>query len=57
MQNIWIEEMISSLGGIIVIILQLGFIAILTLLFIMVVAEIIKAAIKRSRKDNGKKKQ
>ena len=30
MRSIWIEQAISNLGGIIVIILQLGFIAVLT---------------------------
>ena len=46
MRSIWIEQAISNLGGIIVIILQLGFIAVLTALIILIVTEIIKAAVK-----------
>ena len=41
MRSIWIEEAISNLGGIIVIILQIGFIAILAALVILIVSEII----------------
>lgn len=50
MQSIWIEEAISNLGGIIVIILQIGFIAILAALVILIVSEIIKAAAKGTKK-------
>lgn len=56
MQSIWIEQAISSLGGIIVIILQLGFIAVLTALIILIVTEIIKAAVKGNKEQKGAKK-
>lgn len=56
MQSIWIEQAISNLGGIIVIILQLGFIAVLTALIILIVAEIIKAAVKGIKEQKGAKK-
>lgn len=56
MQSIWIEQAISNLGGIIVIILQLGFIAVLTALIILIVTEIIKAAVKRNKEQKGAKK-
>lgn len=56
MRSIWIEQAISNLGGIIVIILQLGFIAGLTALIILIVAEIIKAAVKGNKEQKGAKK-
>jgi len=56
MRNIWIEEAISNLGGIIVIILQIGFIAILAALIILIVTEIIKAAVKGNKEQKGAKK-
>lgn len=56
MQSIWIEQAISNLGGIIVIILQLGFIAVLIALIILIVAEIIKAAVKGIKEQKGAKK-
>lgn len=56
MQSIWIEQMISNLGGIIVIILQLGFITVLTALIILIVTEIIKAAVKGIKERKGAKK-
>ena len=56
MRSIWIEQAISNLGGIIVIILQLGFIAILTALIILIVTEIIKAAVKGNKEQKGAKK-
>lgn len=56
MRSIWIEEAISNLGGIIVIILQLGFIAVLTALIILIVTEIIKAAVKENKEQKGAKK-
>lgn len=56
MRSIWIEQAISSLGGIIVIILQLGFIAVLTALIILIVTEIIKAAVKGNKEQKGTKK-
>lgn len=56
MRSIWIEQAISNLGGIIVIILQLGFIAVLTALIILIVTEIIKAAVKGTRERKGAKK-
>lgn len=56
MQSIWIEQEISNLGGIIVIILQLGFIAVLTALIILIVTEIIKAAVKGNKEQKGAKK-
>lgn len=55
MQSIWIEEAISNLGGIIVIILQIGFIAILVALAILIVSEIIKAAAKGAKKERKTK--
>lgn len=56
MRSIWIEQVISNLGGIIVIILQLGFIAVLTALIILIVTEIIKAAVKGNKEQKGAKK-
>lgn len=56
MQSIWIEQAISNLGGIIVIILQLGFIAVLTALIILIVTDIIKAAVKGNKEQKGAKK-
>lgn len=56
MRSIWIEQAISNLGGIIVIIWQLGFIAVLTALIILIVAEIIKAAVKGNKEQKGAKK-
>lgn len=56
MRSIWIEQEISNLGGIIVIILQLGFIAVLTALVILIVTEIIKAAVKGIKEQKGAKK-
>lgn len=56
MQSIWIEQAINNLGGIIVIILQLGFIAVLTALIILIVTEIIKAAVKGIKEQKGAKK-
>lgn len=56
MRSIWIEQAISNLGGIIVIILQLGFIAALTALIILIVTEIIKAAVKGNKEQKGAKK-
>lgn len=56
MRSIWIEQAISNLDGIIVIILQLGFIAVLTALIILIVAEIIKAAVKGIKEQKGAKK-
>lgn len=55
MQSIWIEEAISNLGGIIVIILQIGFIAILAALVILIVSEIVKAAAKGAKKERKTK--
>lgn len=56
MQSIWIKQAISNLGGIIVIILQLGFIVVLTALIILIVTEIIKAAVKGNKEQKGAKK-
>lgn len=56
MRSIWIEEAISNLGGIIVIILQLGFIAVMTALIILIITEIIKAAVKGNKEQKGAKK-
>lgn len=56
MRSIWIEQAISNLGGIIVIILQLGFIAVLTALIILIVAKIIKTAVKGNKEQKGAKK-
>lgn len=57
MRSIWIEQAISNLGGIIVIILQLGFITILTALIILIVAVTIKTAIKGMKKEETKKNE
>lgn len=56
MRSIWIEEAISNLGGIIVIILQLGFIAVLTALIILIIFVIIKEAVKGNKEQKGAKK-
>ena len=56
MQSIWIEQAINNLGGIIIIILQLGFIAALTTLIILFAAEIIKTAVKGMKERKGAKK-
>lgn len=56
MRSIWIEEAISNLGGIIVIILQLGFIAVLTALIILIITKIIKEAVKGNKEQKGAKK-
>lgn len=56
MRSIWIEQAISNLGGIIVIILQLGFIAVLTALIILIATKIIKAAVKGNKEQKGAKK-
>lgn len=56
MRSIWIEEATSNLGGIIVIILQLGFIAVLTALIILIITEIIKAAVKGNKEQKEAKK-
>lgn len=56
MQSIWIEQAINNLGGIIIIILQLGFIAVLTTLTILFIAEIIKTAVKGMKERKGAKK-
>ncbi len=57
MRSIWIEQAISNLGGIIVIILQLGFITILTALIILIAAVTIKTAIKGMKKEETKKNE
>ena len=56
MRSIWIEQAISNLGGISVIIVELGFIAVLTALIILIVTEIIKAAVKGNKEQKGAKK-
>lgn len=56
MRSIWIEEAISNLSGIIVIILQLGVIAVLIALIILIIAEIIKGAVERIKERKGAKK-
>lgn len=56
MLSIWIEQAINNLGGIIIIILQLGFIAVLTTLTILFIAEIIKTAVKGMKERKGAKK-
>lgn len=57
MRSIWIEQAISNLGGIIVIILQLGFIAVLTALIILIVTEIIKATVKGIKEQKRSKEE
>ena len=56
MRSIWIEQAISNLSGIIVIILQLGVIAVLIALIILIVTEIIKEAVKGIKERKGAKK-
>lgn len=56
MRSIWIEQAIGNLSGIIVIILQLGVIAVLIALIILIVTEIIKGAVKRIKERKGAKK-
>ena len=51
----WIQEVNAGLGGVIIAILQIGFIAVLVALVVLVVAEIIKAAIGNFRKKKGEK--
>lgn len=51
----WIQEVNAGLGGVIIAILQIGFIVILVALVVLVVTEIIKAAIGKIRKRGGKK--
>lgn len=57
MRSIWIEQAIRNLDGIIMIILQLGIIAILTTLIILIVAVTIKTAIKGTKKEEAKKNE
>ena len=52
----WIQEVNAGLGGVIIAILQIGFIVILVALVVLVVTEIIKAAIGNFRKKKGAKK-
>lgn len=52
----WIQEVNAGLGGVIIAILQIGFIVVLAALVVLVVAEIIKAAIGNFRKKKGEKK-
>lgn len=56
MRSIWIEQAIGNLSGIIVIILQLGVIAVLIALIILIVTEIIKGAVERIKERKGAKK-
>lgn len=56
MRSIWIEQAIGNLSEIIVIILQLGVIAVLIALIILIVTEIIKGAVKRIKERKGAKK-
>ena len=56
MRSIWIEQAISNLSGIIVIILQLGVIAVLIALIILIVTEIIKGAVEGIKERKGAKK-
>ncbi len=56
MRSIWIEQAIGNLSGIIVIILQLGVIAVLIALIILIIAEIIKGAVERIKERKGAKK-
>lgn len=51
----WIQEVNAGLGGVIIAILQIGFIAVLVALVVLVVAEIIKEAIGNFRKKKGEK--
>ena len=56
MRSLWIEQAIGNLSGIIVIILQLGVIAVLIALIILIIAEIIKGAVERIKERKGAKK-
>ena len=51
MRSMWIENAIENLNGIIVLVLQLGFIVILVALVIMVLAAFVKAVTKRDKKE------
>lgn len=51
----WIQEVNAGIGGVIIAILQIGFIAVLVALVVLVVAEIVKAAIGNFRKKKGEK--
>ena len=55
MRSMWIENAIENLNGIIVLVLQLGFIVILVALVIMVLAAFVKAVTKRDKKETGEK--
>lgn len=52
----WIQEVNAGLGGVIIAILQIGFIVVLGSLVILVVAEIVRAAIGKFGKKKGEKK-
>ena len=56
MRSIWIEQAIGNLSGIIVIILQLGVIAVLIALIILIITEIIKGGVERIKERKGAKK-
>lgn len=55
MRSMWIESAIENLNGVIVLVLQLGFIVILVALVIMVLAAFVKAVTKRDKKEKGEK--
>lgn len=52
----WIQEVNAGLGGVIIAILQIGFIVVLGSLVVLVVAEIVRSAIGKFGKKKGEKK-
>ena len=53
MRSMWIESAIENLNGVIVLVLQLGFIA----LVIMILTAFVKAVTKRDKREKGKKSE
>ena len=57
MRSMWIESAIENLNGVIVLVLQLGFIVILVALVIMILTAFVKAVTKRDKRKKGKKSE
>ena len=55
MRSMWIESAIENLNGVIVLVLQLGFIVILVALVIMILTAFAKAVTKRDKREKGEK--
>nr|DAP86361.1 MAG TPA: hypothetical protein [Caudoviricetes sp.] len=55
MRSMWIESAIENLNGVIVLVLQLGFIVILVALVIMILTAFVKAVTKRDKREKGEK--